>query len=339
MKPIPCYRATHLRPYLEFLRGVGAPVERGLRQAKLPTMLNEGDDLYLPLFPSNAFLVGMSRQEGIDEMPLRALRQIRITDLSESFVAAAFHSPTLKVALASFRELVHLEDPYVDFWICPGETTVKLCILNRLSMDPQALRHEDWIENLVLVAIVQAFAGPTWQPKEMAFRSNFPFGQFAMVQLPNTRFLINQESAGIIVPRKLLSLPPLARPDAAGAQGTPDSAQGLNGALTWDFPSSLRKVLAAYLGDGGPSVQLAAELAGTSVRTLQRRLGQFNTNFSELVQHTRFEAAAKLLRDTELKTLDIAYELGYEDPSHFARAFRRITGISPREFRSHFCPQ
>jgi len=34
-----------------------------------------------------------------------------------------------------------------------------------------------------------------------------------------------------------------------------------------------------------------------------------------------------------LKSLDIAQAAGYRDPSNFARAFRRIAGVSPREYR------
>jgi AraC-like DNA-binding protein len=36
---------------------------------------------------------------------------------------------------------------------------------------------------------------------------------------------------------------------------------------------------------------------------------------------------------TLFKVIDIALELGYSDPAHFARAFARWTGLAPREFR------
>jgi AraC-like DNA-binding protein len=106
-----------------------------------------------------------------------------------------------------------------------------------------------------------------------------------------------------------------------------------------EFPASLKRVLATYLGDGYPEVQLAAELVGTSVRTLQRRLQQYNTNYSELIQKTRFEIASKLLRHTDEKIIDIAFELGYEDPAHFTRAFGQLTGVSPSAYRRQHCPQ
>jgi len=56
-------------------------------------------------------------------------------------------------------------------------------------------------------------------------------------------------------------------------------------------------------------------------------------SYSDLIGEIRFEAAARLLRETDATALEIALEVGYEDPSHFSRAFKRIAGISPREYR------
>ena len=71
-----------------------------------------------------------------------------------------------------------------------------------------------------------------------------------------------------------------------------------------------------------------------SVRTLQRRLAEHGLVFSELVEQTRVDLAREMLRDPDLLIRDIASEAGYAESSHFTRAFRRVTGITPREFRA-----
>jgi AraC-like DNA-binding protein len=38
----------------------------------------------------------------------------------------------------------------------------------------------------------------------------------------------------------------------------------------------------------------------------------------------------------ERALIDIAFASGYSDPAHFTRAFRRISGVSPRQFREQF---
>ena len=70
-----------------------------------------------------------------------------------------------------------------------------------------------------------------------------------------------------------------------------------------------------------------------SDRTLQRRLRQEGTPFAALLADLRREMAPSLLRDGRLAVSEVAFLLGYEDPSAFARAFHRWFGRSPRAHR------
>ncbi len=79
-----------------------------------------------------------------------------------------------------------------------------------------------------------------------------------------------------------------------------------------------------------------AEMLGTSPRTLQRRLTEEGTSYSEIVQRVRYHTAALMLRDSNLRVIDVAVTLGYEDASHFSRFFRRVAGVTPRHFRSRY---
>ena len=100
-----------------------------------------------------------------------------------------------------------------------------------------------------------------------------------------------------------------------------------------DFVGPLRLVLRAYLPDGSPSIGLAAKLAGTTVRTLQRRLADLGTTYSQLLDDLRHDVAIYLLRDPNRQAADVSRELGYCDPAIFTRAFRRWTGMTPSKFR------
>ena len=80
---------------------------------------------------------------------------------------------------------------------------------------------------------------------------------------------------------------------------------------------------------------LAAE-AGLSVsqftRLFRRDLGSPPSAF---VNRLRMERAALLLQRTSLSVMEVMTEVGINDPSHFARDFRRAHGFSPRTFRQH----
>lgn len=77
---------------------------------------------------------------------------------------------------------------------------------------------------------------------------------------------------------------------------------------------------------------MAASLDMTT-RTLQHRLLQENSRFSDIFNLVRSTEAVHLLGSTELGVNSIAYQLGYSDPSSFQNAFRVWHGIPPGEFR------
>lgn len=47
----------------------------------------------------------------------------------------------------------------------------------------------------------------------------------------------------------------------------------------------------------------------------------------------RMNLARRLLRETKMSVVDVALEVGYTNPSHFAQLFRRETSLSPSEYR------
>lgn len=68
-------------------------------------------------------------------------------------------------------------------------------------------------------------------------------------------------------------------------------------------------------------------------RSLHRRLTEEGTSFRNLVDAERKQLAGQLLGNTEMKQEEMALQLGYGDPTAFARAFRRWFGQSPSEYR------
>lgn len=50
---------------------------------------------------------------------------------------------------------------------------------------------------------------------------------------------------------------------------------------------------------------------------------------------TRTEAAARLLRYSDIPVADIAYRIGYSSPSSLSKVFKQLYGISPLEYRNN----
>jgi AraC-like DNA-binding protein len=85
---------------------------------------------------------------------------------------------------------------------------------------------------------------------------------------------------------------------------------------------------------GRPLIEDAARLLGISPRSLQRLLNEEGTSYSDLLDRCRCKAACQALEHTQQSIKDIATVLGYSDPTHFTRAFRRWTGTAPLAYRN-----
>jgi two-component system response regulator YesN len=57
------------------------------------------------------------------------------------------------------------------------------------------------------------------------------------------------------------------------------------------------------------------------------------TTFIEYLTNVRLENAKRLMRETDMKGYDIAYECGFSDPHYFSYIFKKNTGLSPREYK------
>ncbi len=56
--------------------------------------------------------------------------------------------------------------------------------------------------------------------------------------------------------------------------------------------------------------------------------------FIEYLTNVRIEEAKKLLRESDMRSSDIAYECGFSDPHYFSFIFKKNLGMSPREYKN-----
>ncbi|MNJ47324.1 HTH-type transcriptional regulator YesS [compost metagenome] len=56
-------------------------------------------------------------------------------------------------------------------------------------------------------------------------------------------------------------------------------------------------------------------------------------NFIDYVTRLRIDEAKKLIVERRLSLKEICFEVGYKDPNYFSRVFKKMTGITPSEYR------
>lgn len=93
-------------------------------------------------------------------------------------------------------------------------------------------------------------------------------------------------------------------------------------------------VLQAALAQGGESApKVVAAQLGLSLRTLQRRMADEGTSFSEARDGVRRRHSFERLQEPGINAKQLAGELGFADITTFSKAFKRWTGMGLRNYR------
>ncbi|HET9930789.1 MAG TPA: AraC family transcriptional regulator [Polyangiaceae bacterium] len=95
----------------------------------------------------------------------------------------------------------------------------------------------------------------------------------------------------------------------------------------------VQHVLAITLGEGEAALADVARKLKMSERSLQRRLADEGVTFDALLDKVRRDLALRYLADPKIAVAEVAFLLGYSEPSPFHRAFKRWTGKTPSEMR------
>ena len=98
--------------------------------------------------------------------------------------------------------------------------------------------------------------------------------------------------------------------------------------------SRVRALVLPRLADKSAGIAAIATELGMSSRNLSRRLADEGTSFSRVVDQLRQDSAKAHVSAGKLSNSEIAYLLGFSEPSAFHRAFRRWTGTTPGRYRS-----
>jgi AraC-like DNA-binding protein len=99
------------------------------------------------------------------------------------------------------------------------------------------------------------------------------------------------------------------------------------------FTDQVARALRAALSSDDAQLGAVATRMGMTGRSLQRRLKDEGTSFQELREKTRRALASHYLAE-DLSLSEIAFLLGFSEPSAFFRAFKRWTGKTPLEARA-----
>jgi AraC-like DNA-binding protein len=323
-------RANAIVPFVEFLETAGAPAERLLEGAALSPGVLENPERLLPLYSCLAFLDLIARTEKLADLGLVVGMRTRFDQLG-AFADMVRGASTLHEALNRLIGAIALFNSGERLWLDYQGERAQFCHTYTFS-DAAGQRHGELYATVMMIAAIRAVLGPQWMPDGVRLsRANEP-NRKRYETILGVPVVCEGRSQAVVFARALLASRPMpCRPSPIGYEAAYDFLS--QSAPAKDFAGCVRQTIGGLICDGYPSIDATAEAIGLSVRTLQRRLSKAGESYQHLADAVRLDTGMRMLRDTDAKLIDIAWELGYADPANFTRAFHRWTGMSPRAFR------
>ena len=61
---------------------------------------------------------------------------------------------------------------------------------------------------------------------------------------------------------------------------------------------------------------------------------ELGTSFTDYLNRIRIEHSTELMRNTDRSLLEISGLVGFDDQSYFTKIFKKVTGTTPRQYKS-----
>lgn len=299
--------------------------EIGMTEAQLADR-----DGYVPLSTQIQLGESIARRCAGINVGLVVLDHLRVSSLGVLGYVVS-HCATLGDALEAFIRYQHLLSPAMRWSI---ERRPHPCVVIEAPAAMQRLMFPLETQVGLWLILGRELTQTPWAPTRVQLRHH-PLGppeQFAARYGCPVEF--GMPSNALELPDDALDLPVVgARPELQPSltRLAQTLLQGQPGPQ--DFASRVRALLLEQLPRGLTSKDEAARHLGVSPRTLTRRLQHDGVSFRELLEQVRQQLAQTWLTDRSVAIHEVAFLLGYSEPSTFHRSFRRWTGQTPTEWR------
>lgn len=310
-------------PLIGALSAAGAPVNRLLAHSGLDRFSVDNLNGFVPAECFHNFIEIAARRETGPSLPREIASRYILANMggfgAEAQTCSDLRSAYLLASQPEARQLSY-ETVALDVHGVRAELSDTFAI--------PAGTPRTWIEFMTVSLIVDAVrtaAGPDWTPAEVHLVDGTGEGLDDLLS-DDTVVVCNAPKVAVVFPTEILARP--MRPERSIAVDT-DPGPRL-GPMTL---TRIETVLDASTRDLAPTLETLADLSGMSPRTLQRRLGEEGLTFFEAVDRWRCNRALNLISDPGVTVGEIAERVRYSDASHFVRAFKRWTGVTPQSFR------
>jgi len=252
---------------------------------------------------------------------------------------AMYYSSTLGVALHRLVRYVRILNDAIELRLEePSDAQVALA---QLAQEPgMGLAYAVSYRTAQFLGLCRRITRSEVVPAEVAFAFDLPSGTLEYHRFFRCPLRFSQPHSLVILARRDLDLPIPTGDETLAGYLSENAERVLRTLLTGtSMRDRVRSAVWAVLSDGPPTLHHIASLVHVTPRTLQRRLAAQGTTLHREIEHIREQMALTVLRERATPIDEVAFILGYSEPSTFYRSFKRWTGRTPRQYRAAATPR
>lgn len=180
--------------------------------------------------------------------------------------------------------------------------------------------------------LIREFADPEWFPKRMLTQGEVVNRHTVVGRFQDCEARFHPDYSALGFPTEFLSrrLPKQEHAvdfdEAEAWQFGPDGSAPIVDIL-------YRLLASRFRFRNLPTLDSVALMVGVSPATLKRKLYSAGLSYRNVLDRLRFDEACEMLAIPQVSEREIAHELGYSGTNNFVRSFRRMTGMTPGQYR------
>ncbi|MFC6633408.1 AraC family transcriptional regulator [Microbulbifer taiwanensis] len=325
------FRAAALTNYFEVAEHLGLNPQPLLSKFGFSRSQLADPEQRIPAAAAIALLEESARESNCIAFGLRMAESRQLADFGAVSLLLT-HQPTLRNALQAVVQYEHLLNEGLAISIEEAGKTV--IVRDEVVTDPpMASRQATELAVGALFRLCSALLGAHWQPYGVNFTHEAPEDLQVHRRVFRCKLNFSAEFNGFTCPADSLDYPnPTADPSLA--QIAARYVESLPGKARHSVELDARKMIVLLLPTGRATIDQVAMTLGMNVRTLQRRLDESDSAFSDLVNSVRRELVMRHIENPGHSLGRVAELLGYSVPSSFTRWFKAQFGASPAEWRA-----
>lgn len=323
-------RAGALDGFRDYVLELGCDPRALFQQAGLPPDVDTRPEVLIPVDGFRRVLNSATEATGVNHFGLDLSQRQSLAKLGAVGYLAS-HSKTLRHAVRMLGRHLEVHDTASHVLVedSPGTCLWRFDQADR-SDEPRIQQVE--LALGLAIKFVRTVLRPDWNPQVVYLQHARPrdAAHYARVLRCPVQFRASLDGLDVTsddMDRALVTSDPGLH------RVLRDHLALLDTQLRHPISGRVRAVVLEQLGQQAVTLEQAATRLSLSRTSLQRALRDEGKSFQTLLDETRFALACRYLRDNDTPLAQIALNLGYSESAAFTRAFKRMSGQTPSDWR------